>query len=76
MFLIDDILLAPLNGLVALAKVIDRQLNEELYSPDKIQEELMQLQLQFELDEIGEDEYTAREAELLARLDESRNRGQ
>jgi hypothetical protein len=75
MFLIDDILLAPLNGLVALAKVIDRQLNEELYSPDKIQEELMQLQLQFELDEIGEDEYTAREAELLARLDESRNRG-
>jgi hypothetical protein len=76
MFLIDDILLAPLNGLVALAKVIDRQLNEELYSPDKIQEELMQLQLQFELDEIGEDEYTAREAELLARLDESRHRGQ
>jgi hypothetical protein len=76
MFLIDDILLAPLNGLVALAKVIDRQLNEELYSPDKIQEELMQLQLQFELDEISEAEYTAREADLLARLDESRDRGQ
>lgn len=72
MFLIDDILLAPLNGVLALAKVIDRQLNEELYNPDKIQEELMQLQLQFELDEISEAEYNTREAGLLERLDQSR----
>jgi Gas vesicle protein G len=47
-------------------------LNEELYSPDKIQEELMQLQLQFELDEITEAEYNTREAELLDRLDQAR----
>ncbi len=72
MFLIDDILLAPLKGVLALAKVIDRQLSEELYNPDKIQEELMQLQLQFELDEISETEYNTREADLLERLDQSR----
>lgn len=72
MFIIDDILLFPFKGILSIARVVDKQLNRELYDPDKIQEELMRLQLQFELDEISEEEYNEREADLLARLEKSR----
>ncbi len=74
MFILDDIILAPVKGVASLAKMIHNRVEEELYNPDKIQEELMQLQLQFELDEISEEEYDAREEELLARLQESQQR--
>ena len=42
----------------------DRELTDEAY----IQEKLLELQLLYEMDEIGEEEYTAQEAELRARL--------
>ena len=71
MFLIDDILLAPLKGLVGVAKILQKQAYEQLYDPGKIREELMALQLQFELDEIDEEEYNQKEKDLLERLEES-----
>lgn len=73
MFLLDDILLAPAKGFFSIVKVIHDRAQDELYNPDKIQEELMALQLQFEMDEISEDEYDQREAQLLERLNESQN---
>jgi hypothetical protein len=48
-------------------------INHELSNPDKIKEQLMKLQLQFELDEINEQEFQRQEADLLARLDDSEN---
>lgn len=74
MFLIDDIILAPVKGVYHLVKVIHDRAEEELYNPEKIQEELMQLQLQFELDQIGEEEYDRLEEGLLNRLAESKKR--
>ncbi|MEM9340226.1 MAG: gas vesicle protein GvpG [Bacteroidota bacterium] len=74
MFLIDDIILAPLKGVYHLVKVIHERAEEELYNPEKIQEELMQLQLQFELDQISEEEYDAQEEGLLKRLADSKKR--
>lgn len=71
MFLIDDILMAPIKGLVFLAKNINEQANIELYSPSRIKEELMALQLRFEMDQITEEEYDRQEAELLERLEQS-----
>lgn len=71
MFLIDDILLSPLKGLVGVAKILQKQAYEQLYDPGKIREELMALQLQFELDEIDEEEYNQKEKDLLERLEES-----
>ncbi len=71
MFLIDDILLAPLKGIVSIAKILQQQAYEQLYDPGKIREELMALQLQFELDEIDEEEYNQKEKDLLIRLEES-----
>ena len=74
MFLIDDIILAPLKGVYSLAKVIHERIEEELYNPERIQEDLMKLQFQFEMDEISEEEYDRLEEELLKRLKESKQR--
>ncbi len=69
MFLIDDIFLAPLNGVIWLGKKINEVAEKEFSDEGLIKEKLMQLQLKFELDEISEKEYNKQEAELLARLD-------
>lgn len=72
MFLIDDILFAPLRGMIWLAEKIKEIAEQELYDEGRIKEKLMELQLKFELDEISEEEYKKQEKELLARLDATR----
>ena len=72
MFLIDDILLAPLKSVIWLGKKINEVVEREVSDEGRIKERLMELQLRFELDEITEDEYNKQESELLARLDEIR----
>jgi uncharacterized membrane protein len=72
MFLIDDILLAPLKSVIWLGKKINEVVEREVSDEGRIKERLMELQLRFELDEITEDEYNKQEKELLARLDEIR----
>jgi len=69
MFLIDDILLAPLNGVIWLGKKINDLAEREFSDQGLIKEKLMEVQLKFEMDEISEEEYNKQEAELLARLD-------
>jgi len=69
MFLIDDILLAPLNGVIWLGKKINEVTEKEFSDEGLIKEKLMQAQLRFEMDEINEEEYNKQETELLARLD-------
>jgi len=69
MFLVDDILLAPLKGVIWLGKKVNEVCEKKLYDEGGIKEELMALQLQFELDEINEQEYDEKEKELLERLD-------
>jgi len=69
MFLIDDILLAPLKGVIWVAEKIKEVAEQELYDEGRIKEKLMELQLKLELEEINEEEYKNQEKELLARLD-------
>jgi len=69
MFLIDSILLAPLKGVVWLGEKLNEMAEKELSDDGRIKEELMALQLKFELDEITEHEYNEKEKELLDRLD-------
>ena len=69
MFLIDDILLAPLNGIIWLGKKINEVAEKEFSDEGLIKEKLMQLQLRFEIDEISEEEYNRQEKELLERLE-------
>jgi len=69
MFLIDSILLAPIKGVIWLGKKFNEVIERETSDEGVIKEKLMELQLQFELDEISEDEYNKKEKELLERLD-------
>lgn len=69
MFLLDSILLAPLKGVIWMGQKLGDMAEKELSDKGRIKEELMRLQLQFELDEIGEEEYNKKESELLDRLD-------
>ncbi|MCX5718372.1 MAG: gas vesicle protein GvpG [Nitrospirae bacterium] len=69
MFLVDSILLAPLKGVVWLGQKLNEIAQNELSDDGRIKEELMALQLRFELDQISEQEYNEKEEELLARLD-------
>jgi hypothetical protein len=71
MFLLDDILLAPLHGLIWIGQkicaVVDReQLDEEL-----VKEKLLELQFQYEyeLEPMSEEAYKSRENELLEQLE-------
>src|ERR687886_1862744 len=74
MFLIDDILLAPVTGfkfiLGQIQKIADRELNDDTL----IKEQLLELQMRLELEEISDEEYKEREAELFARLRAIRER--
>ncbi|PIQ95046.1 MAG: gas vesicle protein GvpG [Nitrospirae bacterium CG11_big_fil_rev_8_21_14_0_20_41_14] len=69
MFLIDDILLAPIKGVVWLGEKVNEVVEKELYDEGRIKKELMALQLKFELDEINEEEYKKQEKKLLERLE-------
>ena len=74
MFLLDDIFLAPLNGIVWLGEKINEIVEKEISDEGKIKEQLMKLQLRFELDEINEDEYKKEEEKLLVWLDAIRKK--
>ena len=57
MLLIDDILFAPIKGVVFLAEKINEVIVKETSDEGAVKERLMALQLKFELDEIDEKEY-------------------
>lgn len=68
MLLIDDLLLLPFSGfrfiLGQIQKIADQELNDE----SVIKEQLLELQMRYELEEISEEEFVEREAEIFARL--------
>lgn len=68
MFLIDDILLAPVSGFKFILTQIQKMADQELNDDTVIKDQLIELQMRLELDEISETEYKEREAELFARL--------
>ncbi len=76
MFLIDDILLAPLKGVIFIGKKINDMIEKEMSDEGAIKERLMELQLKFEMDEIDEEEYDRREDELLKLLERIREEKQ
>src|SRR5215210_1330054 len=74
MFFIDDLLLAPVNGFKFILSQIQKLADQELNDDTVIKEQLLELQMRLELDEISEDDFKAREAELFARLRAIRQR--
>ena len=65
----DDVLLAPVTIPAWICKKIHDIGQTEMTDTGAIHEELLELQMRFELDELTEEEYQQREAELLERLE-------
>lgn len=70
MLLIDDILFAPLHGLLWVARKVDEALDQEQEQEEEdLKARLRELYLRLESGQLTEEEFEAREAELLDRLD-------
>jgi hypothetical protein len=72
MFLVDDILLAPVYGVAWLGRKIKEVAENELTDETKVHEELLELQIRLDQEEIGLKEYERQEEVLMRRLDEIR----
>ncbi|PYS71469.1 MAG: gas vesicle protein GvpG [Acidobacteria bacterium] len=68
MFIIDDILLSPVSGFKFILSQIQKMADQELNDDTLIKEQLLELQMRLELDEISDEEFQEREADLFARL--------
>jgi len=68
MFLLDDILLSPVSGFKFILGQIQKMADQELNDDTLIKEQLIELQMRLELEEISDEEYQEREAELFSRL--------
>lgn len=70
MFLLDDILLSPLRGILWVAREVDKVAQEELANEaETIKADLSELYQMLEKGRITEEEFDAREKVLLDRLD-------
>ena len=72
MFIVDDILLSPLKGLAFIARKIADQVNMEQTDETTIQQQLLEVQLLYEMDEISEEEYETRTEALIITLTRAR----
>ncbi|MEW6456341.1 MAG: gas vesicle protein GvpG [Acidobacteriota bacterium] len=69
MFIIDDILLTPVKGLVWMADKIKKQAEAEYLDDSKVQENLISIQMDLEAGLISGEEYNEQERKLLERLE-------
>ncbi len=70
MFILDDLLIGlPTKGFLGIFKKIAEMAENEFNDDTKIKEELQRLQTLYETDQITDEEYEQREAELLERLE-------
>jgi hypothetical protein len=71
MFLLDDILLAPLYGLIWMGQKVCEVVDREFLDEDLVKEKLLELQFkyEYELEPMNAEDYRARETELLEQLD-------
>lgn len=70
MFLLGKLALAPLRGLMEIVARINEEARREISDPELLRNRLLQLQLAYELGEIGEEEYQAAYSKLMERLQE------
>jgi hypothetical protein len=70
MFLLDDILLAPMTGLVAICRKVEAAARQDLESREKgAMSALGELHRQLETGQIDEKDFDAAEARLLEQLE-------
>ncbi len=69
-FIIDDILFSPLKLTTWFGQKLRDAAYQELTDESKIHEELLQLQMRYEMEEISQEEYEKQEAKLMEQLEE------
>ena len=68
MLILDDLLALSVKGFFGIFTKIHEMVDEELYSEDKIQEELLRVSQLYESDQMPKEEYQKKETALLERL--------
>ena len=68
-FLLDDLLLAPIKGVVWLAEKIKEQAEGEFLNEGGVRRELRELYMLLETGKISEEEFTDQEEQLVERLE-------
>ena len=68
------LLALPITGTINLAEKLAEHADKELYNADAIQAQLMELELHYDLGEIGEEEFYETEEQLLDMLKMIRKR--
>ncbi|WP_043930216.1 gas vesicle protein GvpG [Bacillus sp. EB01] len=67
--MIHKLVSAPINLVVKIAEKVKEEADKELYDLPTIQQKLIQLQMMYELGEIPEEAYKAKEEELILRYE-------
>ena len=62
----------PVKGVVWIASKLKKTAEEDVTDEGRIQEQLLELQMRFEMDEISEQEYDRREDRLMEELESIR----
>ena len=68
-FIIDDILFSPLKFSLWIGKKLAETAHAELTDESKVHEELLQLQMRYEMGEINDEKYEKEESKLMERLE-------
>ncbi|RWZ51346.1 gas vesicle protein GvpG [Halobacillus fulvus] len=67
--MIHKLVTFPIDIVVKVGEQVKKEVDKEWYNLEHIQKKLMQLQMMYELDEISEQVYEEKEAELIARYE-------
>ncbi|KMJ56153.1 gas vesicle protein GvpG [Bacillus sp. LL01] len=67
--MIHKLVSAPINLVIKIGEKVKEEADKELYDLNTIQQKLIQLQMMYELGEIPEEAYKAKEEELITRYE-------
>jgi len=71
-FIIDDILFSPIKLTVWVGQKLREVALQEMTDDSRVHEELLHLQMRYEMEEISEEEYEKQENKLMERLESIR----
>jgi uncharacterized protein YqgQ len=74
MFLLDDLLLAPVKGIMWLAEQVQKETNSQLFDAAAIKARLAEIQELYDSGMISETEFLKAEETLMARLNAAKER--
>jgi len=70
--IVDDIILAPIKLPAWIAKKLSESAEKEMTDDSRIYEDLLELQMRYEMGEISDKDYDKRETQLMEELEEIR----